>query len=336
MDRYTPSLQDLTDFFFDRCPVSEARKIEKWIRLHGNSEEGDRLLYELWENVLDLSGPESSEDTSEAFAKFKRKLGRSQDIPNRKTGRIGVPAWIYKIAAAMFIPLAAFSTWQAVLMHDRSDVGWTSMTVPYGSTEYVALPDGTEVWLNSGSMIVYPDRFLDSKRSVFFSGEAYFDVAHDKRKPFEISTGESKVKVLGTEFNLKSYDEDRKVELSLIGGSVLFTPGNDEDKAVRLQPGETVCFDKSTSDISRQAFDIAGYSSWRDGKLYFKNCRLSEIVRQLERVFDVEMVIMTDSLKTIPYHMAFVNNESLDDILAILDSDSRIRIEKRGRIIEIY
>ena len=93
--------------------------------------------------------------------------------------------------------------------------------------------------------------------------------------------------------------------------------------------GVPIAFDKSDNVVSKSRFDVNGYSSWKDGKLYFKNCPLSDIVRQLERKFDVEIVIMTDSLRHIPYHMAFVNDENIDDILTVIDKDSRIRVEKK-------
>ena len=335
MNGHIPSLQEIKDCFSGRCTEAEAGNIEKWFCRYGKSAEATALLYAVWQELESGQDEESVEDTKKAFDRFCRSL-QANAGNGRRRARFRLPEWTYKAAAALFIPLAGLSVWQAVRLADDSRLEWTEARTAYGETRRVELSDGTSVWLNAGSRIVYPERFSGGSRTVFFSGEAYFDVAENRRKPFEIKTGESLVRVLGTEFDLKSYDEDDGIEVALVEGKVEFVPGSGASDGISMSPGDAVSFDRNGKKISRTRFDVNGYSSWKDGNLYFKNCPLSDIVQQLERRFDTEIIIMTDSLRHIPYHMAFVNNESIDDILKIIDKDSRIRVEKNGDIVKIY
>ena len=335
MDYTTPDLQEIRNYFFGGCSAGEAEKIEKWFCRYGKSAEATALLYALWNSLETGQSGKDMEDTRKAFDRFRTTLqDKAESRP--KVRKAAIPTWIYKAAAALFIPLAGLSVWQTVRSSDESRYEWSEIRTAYGETRQVELSDGTSVWLNSGSSIIYPEKFSGRDRTVFFSGEAYFDVAGNRRKPFEIRTGESLVRVLGTEFNLKSYDEDNEIEVSLLDGKVVFVPEIGKSDCVSMFPGDALAFDKSDNVVSKSRFDVNGYSSWKDGKLYFKNCPLSDIVQQLERKFDVEIVIMTDSLRHIPYHMAFVNDENIDDILTVLDKDSRIRVEKKDGRIEIY
>ncbi len=328
-----PTQQELSDYFFNNCDRATSEKIEKWFLLHGKSRAAETMLYKLWTDIDCSMDSEGIEETKAAFERFSVRLTESGTPSERLNPFQRIYSWFSRIATVLLIPLALLSVW--LLVGEDRDVEWVEKSVAYGETDYVVLPDGSSVWINSGSKIIYPKEFKGGSRQIFFSGEGYFDVAGNRHKPFNIKTGESTVSVLGTEFNLKSYPEDKRMSVSLLSGSVSFIPSKDA-KEVMLTPGDILEYDKEARQMRRTRFNASKSSFWKDGKLYFKNSPLADIARQLERHFDVEIVILTDSLKTIPYHMAFVNNESLDEILAVIDSESRIRVEKKGRIVEIY
>ena len=103
-----------------------------------------------------------------------------------------------------------------------------------------------------------------------------------------------------------------------------------------MVPGEQIQYNRTTHELEKSRFILSDYSSWKDGKYYFKNETLADIAKQLERNFNVNIVIKNDSLKNIPYHMAFVNNETLDDILQAMNLDGYLTIKRDGKIIEIY
>lgn len=337
MDNFFPDKKILTDYFFNRCDAQTAGKIEQWFMDHGKSAGATALLYELWHDVRKPENIADKTETDAAFDRFRSELlrktsstvtGDSVRTQARKADRrLG-------FAAAIAVLLLSATVFQSIRVYRSENVNWQEKSVASGETGFVTLPDGTSVWMNAGSRIVYPQKFVSGKRQVFFSGEAHFNVAKDKRKEFEIQTGDAVVTVLGTEFNLKSYNDENELELALLEGKVRFETS--ESRQLTLLPGEAVEFDRNSNEIHKYSFDKDDYSSWKDGNLYFKNCPLSRIVRQLERKFDVEIVIATDSLKTVPYHMAFVNDESLDEILSVLGSGTGIHVEKKESVIEIY
>ena len=180
--------------------------------------------------------------------------------------------------------------------------------------------------------------FIGRFRQIFFTGEGHFSVAKNKEKPFIIKSNESSIEVLGTQFNLKSYSNDNRIEVALLDGSVAFCYPSTTDQEMKciLSPGEQVYYNRTTHNLEKKNFILSDYSSWKDGKYYFKNETLENIAKQLERNFDVNIIIKNDSLKQIPYHMAFVNNETLDDILSAMNLDGYLTIKRDGKIIEIY
>lgn len=239
------------------------------------------------------------------------------------------------VAASLIVILTGFSVLQYVNHKEESNVAWIEKRVAFGETDSLVLSDGTSLWMNSGSSVIYPEKFFGKRRQIFFSGEGYFDVAKDNRSTFEIKAGESIVRVLGTEFNLRAYVEDDALELALLDGKVEFEPKNGDAK-VMMSPGEIVEYYRDSHKLKQSTFDVVQYTSCREGSIYFRNMPLSTIAKQLERKFNVRITITNDTLKDISYHMAFVNNETLDEILSVLENDSRINIRKQGDFVEIY
>ena len=199
------------------------------------------------------------------------------------------------------------------------------------------LPDGSEVVINSGSKLIYPDRFGPDRRQVFLAGEGYATIAKDPGRPFVMSAGEVDVRVLGTKFNLKSYAEDSEVEVTLVEGSVeMETKLGGDDRIVRLRPGELVKLDKRTG--STETFDVPT-DTYRPvvcgGGLFFMDKRFDEIVAYLEKRFDVKINVADRALAERRFIASFVNGESLDEMLASFNADEAMRIRREGRIVNI-
>ena len=235
-------------------------------------------------------------------------------------------------------PLIIFSGYLFYQHQKEENIVWIEKSAGYGDIKHITLPDNTTVWLNAGSTIIYPEEFIGRFRQIFFTGEGHFSVAKNKEKPFIIKSNESSIEVLGTQFNLKSYSNDNRIEVALLDGSVAFCYPSTTDQEMKciLSPGEQVYYNRTTHNLEKKNFILSDYSSWKDGKYYFKNETLENIAKQLERNFDVNIIIKNDSLKQIPYHMAFVNNETLDDILSAMNLDGYLTIKRDGKIIEIY
>ena len=178
------------------------------------------------------------------------------------------------------------------------------------------MPDSSEVWLNAGSSILYPETFAKNKRQVILNGEAYFSVKKDTVSPFIVETSQLSVKVLGTRFNVKAYPNDEKITTTLTSGKVEVSIHAQPPHI--LKPNEQLTYDKKTSDIHISVIDTNDTNSWMVGKLVFTNASAGEIFRTLERHYNTTI----DNTANIPaskrYTVKFLKDESLDEILNIL------------------
>ena len=162
-----------------------------------------------------------------------------------------------------------------------------TLTTPRGGQYEVVLPDGTRVWLNAASSLKYPTAFTGNERRVELTGEAYFEVSKDARKPFFVKTTNQTVAVLGTHFNINSYADEAATKTTLLEGSVKVT-GNTNQLTVKLKPGQQAVNTVTAIDIKQNA-DIDEAVAWKNGKFLFRNTDLRTIMRQLSRWYDVDV-----------------------------------------------
>ena len=163
------------------------------------------------------------------------------------------------------------------------------MVNPMGMRSSVVLSDGTKVILNAGTTLSYPTAFVSGQREVKVNGEAFFEVSHDKEHPFIVSAENVKVKVLGTKFNVKAYDDDDNIEVTLAEGKV--GVGLDTKNLIH-NAGTANKIYESLIALSRERSEITSYTSWICGKFYFTNYPLEKIAKQLERSFNVRIQIL--------------------------------------------
>lgn len=282
-------------------------------------------LYAFWERSLQRSVPQRTLDEryrALAGRLFGRKL-RLQRLWRR----------LSQAAAVLLVPLVVC----AYLFASRQvaeQPEWVEVYAPYGQTRCITLPDGSRVWLNSGTYVFYPDRF-DRERQLFVSGEVYMDVTKDPERPFRVDTRNVSIRVLGTRFNLRSYNEDKYVETSLVEGSVALGLKRDGGATILMRPGDKILVDNATNAVVRERFDCAHYISWRDGFHVFRHKTLGEIARDLERMFDVQIVIRDTSLLGEEYFATFASGWEIDELLDALNIHHTLHIRRDGRIIEI-
>lgn len=204
---------------------------------------------------------------------------------------------------------------------DVQKLVYNKLTVPYGKKFDLILSDGTTVFLNSGSSIKYPVKFIQGhNRQVFLNGEAFFDVAKDKNHPFVVDTKELNVQVLGTKFNVQSYEEDSKVDVILVEGSV----GLDAQKKLNykendlvLEPGFKGSFNKRQKNITSKKVNTSIYTSWMTGTVVFRNTPFREIVKKLERLYNVTIILNNkDLIDNENFNASIeVENETIEQVL---------------------
>ncbi len=176
--------------------------------------------------------------------------------------------------------------------HDKEVLVFNTLTIPNGKKFRIELSDGTLVHLNAGSSLRYPVNFLsDGPRQVFLSGEAYFDVAKSESNPFIVNIDELDVKVLGTQFNVSAYGEDEFIDVVLVEGTVgLRKKDQLQADVVKLSPGQKGSYKQVSESIIVNEVDTSLYISWMQGHLVFRDLTFNNILKKLERHYNIEIV----------------------------------------------
>lgn len=169
--------------------------------------------------------------------------------------------------------------------------GFNTITAPAGGKYSVVLPDGSRVWLNSESSITFPTAFPAHERLVKITGEAYFEIAKEVRRPFSVQVGNlQKVKVLGTHFNINAYRDEAEIATTLLEGSVEITSSAGNTGPVMLKPGEQAAFSGSGRINVRDDINTEEIVAWKNGMFQFEKADIESVMRQLSRWYNVEVV----------------------------------------------
>jgi ferric-dicitrate binding protein FerR (iron transport regulator) len=195
----------------------------------------------------------------------------------------------------------------------------STIYAPLGARVSFNLPDGTTGMLNSGSHLSYSIPFTNN-RKVILEGEGWFEVSHDEDHPFEVNTGNSTVKVLGTSFNISAYPAENYVEVVLQQGKVEFQDNKDDEKVTML-PSERLVF--HDGKVCKSVTDPAKYNSWTEGKLVFRGDPMAEVSRRIERWYNVKVELADKELEKYSFRATFLD-DTLEDVLRCLSMTSPI------------
>ncbi len=199
------------------------------------------------------------------------------------------------------------------------------LTVPVGQRVNLQLPDGTSVWLNASSEIIYPAYFSGSTREIHLNGEAYFEVEHNASKPFIVHTETFDIKVLGTKFNVEAYKGMEGFTTALMEGSVEVTDRKNKDKSVRLYPAQKVAF--RNGELCKSPIDNYDVYRWREGLICFKETRFADLMRQLEKNYGVRILINNEAVKEKVFSGKFRTTDGIDNALRLLQKEGHYTFE---------
>ena len=312
----------------------ELTELEKLLR------ENPELHYPV-QTIMDLWNSDLQFDQQEAHEAFRKHLERMKDLKfdfpvqheeyadpvenNKRKINLWPVSIIALVIGVVFFVVRSTGTSTPLSPNAPKELEKTvsQISTKNGSKTNLILPDGTKVWLNAGSSITYDSSYGRSIREVALSGEAFFDVVKNKEKPFIIHASKINIKVLGTQFNVRSYPTDNTTEASLIRGSIEVTFRDKPDKKVILKPNEKIVVDneRNSEDVletfrrnaHEKIHEIPGVdikkltyeyktgtiieTSWVENKLIFQDEPFDEIARQLERWYGVSIIFKNDRLK---------------------------------------
>ncbi|MDY3070312.1 MAG: FecR domain-containing protein [Parabacteroides sp.] len=245
-------------------------------------------------------------------------LWQSEQVvePARKKYFIPLRQAIFEIAKIVAIFVVGFFVAKQFLVDKETDViKKQTIHVPSGQRAELMLADGTEVWLNSGTTLTFPERFEKNSREVSLDGEAYFSVKHDAERPFTVNTSNYAVHVLGTEFNVKAYNNSALFETSLINGSVEISSSQKKGK-FRLNPDEQLV--SRNGEVRVSHISDYNYFKWKEGLLCFENESIKELMDKLELYYDIKIDVRRPSLLKYNYTGKFRIKDGVEHVLKVL------------------
>lgn len=209
-----------------------------------------------------------------------------------------------------------------------------TITVPAGQRVNLTLSDGTTVWLNARSEMVYPAVFSGAKREVKLDGEGYFEVKHDKESPFVVHTRKCDIEVLGTKFNVEAYSDSEEFSTSLMEGSVKVTDNSAVSTSVLLKPDQEVHMKDGRLLVS--FIDDYDHFRWRDGLVCFDNIAFNELMKRFEKCYGISIVVENKKLEEYSCSGKFRISDGLDNALRILQRNAKYTFERNDDNTIVY
>lgn len=265
-------------------------------------------MSENWEQASESMNPQVQKRIFESIKKetTPKKIGLSKQ-------------WLAIAASVLLVVTTSLSGY--LLYHAKTAPQIADMTVAVekGQKAKITLPDGTSVWMNSGSKISYGKRFNQSERIVNLEGEAFFDVAKRKDAPFIVKSGEFSVEALGTAFDVKAYPDEDLISAVLVRGKI--EVGDDRNK-IRLIPNQRVVYDKSVRSMQKTEIDEPKlYTGWMNNQLVFESEPFENIATVLERNYNIRFKFDSEALKKYRF-TGTIANTSLESLLQIFSMTS--------------
>ncbi|MFV0247361.1 MAG: FecR family protein [Tenacibaculum sp.] len=215
-----------------------------------------------------------------------------------------------------------------------SSSDYNEVVVPYGKRTQLVLSEGTKVWLNAGSRMVYPAVFKDNKREIYLEGEAIFEVTHKPEKPFFVQVKDYRVKVLGTVFNISSYPDDNFVSTALQSGKVLIScKGKNvfNKLSTSITKGTLAVYDRQSKTLKTKKSNIKSFMSWRNGYLEIKNEKLESILKKLTRFYKVELILENKEFKQTTFSgNLHLKEGNLERVLEVICATSKVSYQKHA------
>ena len=281
------------------------------------------------------------EEIDYALKRLEKQLTASSISSSvSKVKRVDFVSIVLRVAAILFIPLLLSTIYfyrQTLIVNTEyrtlsaQEKIYKTFTASQGAKTQVVLPDGSLVWLNSGSSLRCPMVFGSKLRQVELKGEAYFEVVKNEAVPMVVSTQHLKVKVYGTKFNVNAFVDNGVVETTLVEGKVTLIPGTDK-KEYEVKPGFTASYAIQNRELVLEKVDnMDVFTGWKDGKLIFNNEHFTDIVTKLERWYNVDIKLTDTELGNYTLYATFID-ENIEQILDIFSNSIPISMTYVKRI----
>lgn len=302
----------------------------RWLKADDGKIEKEEMLQDLWEK----SQPEVTVSTHSDWEILQRHLSVA---PAREHSASLYRQWLkYAAVIALMIMTAGITYWTTDSFKPARHVEMAQIFVPYGESEQVVLPDGSKVWVDAGTLLVYPKDFTDTDtRTVYLTGQASFSVRKNPEQPFIVKTTYLDVQALGTVFTVEAYPSDSCSMATLEEGSVLVSVRDENIQPTILEPDQQLVYSHSEHTVMVNSIDASLYNMERNGYLIFENTSFNRLIASLERKFNVTIHYNSQKFAGEYYNVKFSPDEKLEDVLKILQQLVGIHYKINGNVVFI-
>lgn len=301
--------------------ICSREELEEFWQLMSELSENDLVrqeLQELWHQEVEAPSP-AQEELDRVFARVQQRAAPYENPYQPTIRRMGTNLRYSLVAASLFLCMALGWWYFSSSRHKPVvDVG----QLADNQRRSITLPDGSVVILNRNSHLEYPLTFGDSVRSVHLTGEAFFDIQHDPSKPFIVHTGAYVTRVLGTAFNIRAYDRDSLVSITVERGKVQVQRSGEEKALSVLAAGDQLVIDKKTTAPHMSKADVKLVTQWRTSDLVFDDLRFEEAATIISRQFNMTLLFDQEALRNCRFTVD-VTGKGLDEMLDILTQLTR-------------
>lgn len=270
-------------------------------------------------------------DVDQAFERFRKRTGLDQ---SGKQSYKWYRTWSVAAVAIVLLGLITVTAYWQGSRQIQSNFSDIVVEAPLGSKTKLTLPDGSTVWLNAGSKMVYSQGFGVSDRRLVFQGEGYFEVEKNDEMPFLVQTHDVNVTVVGTKFNFRNYPEDEEAVVELLEGKVALENQLKEEVVRYLSPNEKMVLHKATGEMDITSTKVKEATLWTESILLFDEDLLPDIVRELERSYHVQIEIENEDLKQTRFYGQFnLLEQTIYDVLDMLSETGKLKYHEEGKVI---
>lgn len=330
---YNERINELIVAYFTReISHADLEALQEWLLASAENKASFMREQEIWFSTISADDRKRF-DTDAAYRRFRIK---TQTVSFETERSVVFKPWMRVAAAVVLLVSVAGSAFWYGGKRVANQFADIVMEAPLGSRNKVYLPDGTLVWLNAGSKITYSQGYGMNDRKVKLEGEGYFEVTKNADLPFKVATNEMDVQVLGTKFNFRNFEEDDESIITLLEGKVAVENKIGTKEQFVLQPNQRIVLDKRKGNAELQAFDALKVKGWTNGILSFDEDKLPDIVRELERTYNVEIDIKDDTLNQLRFYGNFVRiDQSIDEVLDVIASTGKLKYTRTEKRIEL-
>jgi transmembrane sensor len=315
--------------------TEEEKALNDWLNTETTNKQVYFQLKELWNHKQDQT------NNSQAIAAYDKLINRIKFAEvtqsQSRVRKISFQVNQFVKYAAIIIFILSFGYLASYYVTNESNENqFCTISVPKGNKSEVILPDGSRIWLNNNSKLVYPKKFNSHERKVELTGEGFFEIKPNAKVPFIVQTTDISIRVFGTKFNVSAYPNDKFVETTLVSGKVTVRSNENPEVENMLSPGESLTFDRTNNQVAISRIDTKFYTYWMKGEFVFKDEKFETLAKRIERIYNVEITFQDESLKEKKYTGDFKVDDNIYTILEIFKRSTTEPIDyitERNKII---